>query len=867
MTDAFVENFDQSLAAAFGALVRATKAAGRLPADVAFHRTLDETVDRRLARTGERVLHAANALWMQGRGDPAAHAIAGVDDVAVTHDGAWQTAPGFRAVVDAVDTLLERIDVGLDAVLKTDAHRHRTSAAAKRVGAQSAPLVTTVPGARGDFRLVHAQNMPRPQLAFADAVDNSPSTPFVWKLRSKPHARVPLDHGLPSAAVAATPLGRHLHALGIARPDGVTPPGSGAATPVSGDAGLAALPHPYEFEIRNHEPPAWLLDSVVPQEPRAWDATPFAFVDTRAQLDAMLAHLDTAREVAIDLEHHDYRSFQGFTCLVQLSTRTHDFVVDALALRADLHELNAITADPARLKVFHGAESDIVWLQRDFGVYVVGMFDTYHASHVLNMPHHSLAHLLAEYCGVRADKRLQLADWRIRPLPAEMLAYARSDTHYLLYVCDRMRAELLERGARLVGTSLADPDAAHFGELAGIDHVTSALQPLELVLARSQATALKTHVKEGYDAEHGLGAGGWARLLRKWRHALAPAQLAVFRALHQWRDCVARDEDESVRYVLPNHMLFTLASKMPAEPAPLLAACQPTPPLLRLHAADVARLIARARARADARQAEFRDLAQAAHDEAMPPPVHTRFADQDEPPAQLSAEPAADVLTDELLRAAQSLAKPHATLFGSAPHPAPVPAASPAAERARQIRAGLVLTVAAPIRVISGAAEPEFTLVTAKRAKPAPAAAAVAPKPAVILSESFQSPPTRAAPPAAAKRKSTTEALDLSAIDLSDHESRKSPEARKPPKPRKRTRTQSSKEPAPSAADVEAYDYRHDAVDDAIGETRAPQPSKKSKKKKANFDPYAAKDTFDKRPNRSRVNNKSGNRSLSYKKA
>ncbi|KAJ2325618.1 hypothetical protein IWW51_002693, partial [Coemansia sp. RSA 2702] len=98
MTDAFVENFDQSLAAAFGALVRATKAAGRLPADVAFHRTLDETVDRRLARTGERVLHAANALWMQGRGDPAARAIAGVDDVAVTHDGAWQTAPGFRAV-------------------------------------------------------------------------------------------------------------------------------------------------------------------------------------------------------------------------------------------------------------------------------------------------------------------------------------------------------------------------------------------------------------------------------------------------------------------------------------------------------------------------------------------------------------------------------------------------------------------------------------------------------------------------------------------------------------------------------------------------------------------------------------------------
>ena len=31
-----------------------------------------------------------------------------------------------------------------------------------------------------------------------------------------------------------------------------------------------------------------------------------------------------------------------------------------------------------------------------------------------------------------------MADWRIRPLPAEMIRYAREDTHYLLYVYDRI---------------------------------------------------------------------------------------------------------------------------------------------------------------------------------------------------------------------------------------------------------------------------------------------------------------------------------------------------------------------------------------------------------------------------------------------
>ena len=61
----------------------------------------------------------------------------------------------------------------------------------------------------------------------------------------------------------------------------------------------------------------------------------------------MVQHLGTAKEVAVDLEHHHYRSFQGFTCLMQLSTRQEDFIVDTLALRADLGAaLTPIFADP-----------------------------------------------------------------------------------------------------------------------------------------------------------------------------------------------------------------------------------------------------------------------------------------------------------------------------------------------------------------------------------------------------------------------------------------------------------------------------------------------------------------------------------------
>lgn len=44
----------------------------------------------------------------------------------------------------------------------------------------------------------------------------------------------------------------------------------------------------------------------------------------------------------------------------------------------------------------------------------------------------------------------------------------------------------------------------------------------------------------------------------------------IFRAVHKWRDIVAREEDESLRFVLQNHHLFTIAAKPPSSEAELL---------------------------------------------------------------------------------------------------------------------------------------------------------------------------------------------------------------------------------------------------------------------------------------------------------
>lgn len=57
---------------------------------------------------------------------------------------------------------------------------------------------------------------------------------------------------------------------------------------------------------------------------------------------------------------------------------------------------------------------DMMWLQRDLGLYVVGLFDTFHAAKALGYQKRSLAALLAKFANFNADKKYQMADWRIR---------------------------------------------------------------------------------------------------------------------------------------------------------------------------------------------------------------------------------------------------------------------------------------------------------------------------------------------------------------------------------------------------------------------------------------------------------------------
>ncbi|XP_045115632.1 exosome component 10-like isoform X1 [Portunus trituberculatus] len=424
------------------------------------------------------------------------------------------------------DALLERINSDIDEAsgLKKNANAELLDPVIKKVQGPSSLQI----GGK-NVVLLASRNVQKPQLFFSEKVQNSAKEPFIPILKEKPNSLKPL-----SILLCLDAYGREYYN------------------------------HPYEYELQYWVPAASQLTPVEPQSPKALDETPLTMVNTEEELAAMVAKLKACSEFAVDLEHHAFRSYLGLTCLIQISTRDEDFIVDPLALRGKLTILNEVFTDPKITKVIHGADYDILWLQRDCGVYVVNLFDTHQAAVVLEYPSRSLAALLLHFCQIQANKVFQRADWRIRPLTQEFVDYARQDSHYLLYIYDLMRNELIEKGNQLNNLITA-------------------------VYQRSVDLCLKIYKKPW------VGSDSHMNLYRHSRKTFNSRQMFALREVFLWRDKVAREQDESPEYVLPKHMLLQIAEVLPKEMQGILACCNPIPPLVKTELLTLHTIIREAR--------------------------------------------------------------------------------------------------------------------------------------------------------------------------------------------------------------------------------------------------------------------------------
>ncbi len=251
------------------------------------------------------------------------------------------------------------------------------------------------------------------------------------------------------------------------------------------------------------------------------------------ELADLVHRMGATGRVAVDTESASFHRYRDRVYLIQLSSEEEDAILDPLALD-HLEPLKRLLADERVEKVFHDADYDLRALDRDYGFRARNIFDTRIAAQLLGESSVSLAALLQKYFGVRLDKRLQRADWSVRPLPEAMLAYAVADTRYLLPLRDRLKKRL-EETARWKWAE---------EEFARLERVRWT--------AEDQQGPLYRRVK------------GWGKL--------TPPERAVLEELLRWREKVAREADRPPFKIIAQEALVQIARSRPRDREALLRA-------------------------------------------------------------------------------------------------------------------------------------------------------------------------------------------------------------------------------------------------------------------------------------------------------
>ena len=253
------------------------------------------------------------------------------------------------------------------------------------------------------------------------------------------------------------------------------------------------------------------------------------YLDTAPEVDRFLSEISDVKELALDTEGASFHRFLDRIYLLQISTREESAIIDPLPIGSPAR-LGKLLESKAVEVVFHDADYDLRLLHQDYGWHVTNIFDTRVASQLLGIKSFGLAALLEQFFDVKLDKKHQRADWSMRPLTPDMLAYAAQDTRYLLQLKDHMKSELTRRGRM------------HWAEEE---------------FARLEGTR--------WEAEQSME--GFLRL--KGARDLSRRELAVLREVANWRDTVAAQLDRATFRVIGNEALFEIARRAPMNTSEL----------------------------------------------------------------------------------------------------------------------------------------------------------------------------------------------------------------------------------------------------------------------------------------------------------
>ena len=294
-------------------------------------------------------------------------------------------------------------------------------------------------------------------------------------------------------------------------------------------------------------------------------------VATSAQVGELLEKIAAVDRVAVDTEADSLHCYREKLCLLQISVPVGDYVVDPLAEVAEPaasggQPLQSQQRDRSRDRsrrgraiqpvqrtgcpagaqridlaplcaalehkeiVLHGADFDLRLLRRGLNFSARRIFDTVIAARLLGIREFSLAALVKRHFGVELGKGSQKANWGRRPLPARMIEYAMNDTHYLLPLADCLESQLRE------------------------------CDRLDWLRQSCQRAVEQAAIERVRDEDELWRIRGSASLRGR--------EVAVLRALWQWRENEAEAADRPPFHILQNHELLNAATSFASESTP-----------------------------------------------------------------------------------------------------------------------------------------------------------------------------------------------------------------------------------------------------------------------------------------------------------
>ncbi|KAI5193309.1 exosome complex exonuclease RRP6 [Nematocida minor] len=136
--------------------------------------------------------------------------------------------------------------------------------------------------------------------------------------------------------------------------------------------------------------------------------------------------------IGVDAKKHTFRSYNGFTCYIQVSTHDSIFLFDMIALRNHSKLLTFWDVESI-VKVFYKEKKKTEWLRKDLKYTIKSTVDI---MNMHGMPAHinSLHSAICEITGNIVKKQFHLVDWRYKPISQEILSELETGVGYLLEI-------------------------------------------------------------------------------------------------------------------------------------------------------------------------------------------------------------------------------------------------------------------------------------------------------------------------------------------------------------------------------------------------------------------------------------------------